>query len=196
MNKDNPTLEHKFRGAIIAVSILIPVAVAILFSVKLKDFGIQVEPLSFLPPIYASINGVTALLLIMGVIAIKNGNRKVHKRMMTTAIACSLVFLIMYVAYHMTADSTVFGDVNHDSLLDTTEKTNAGSMRLVYLFILLTHIALSIAIIPLVLFTYVRALAERFDKHKKLAKITFPLWLYVAVTGVVVYLLISPYYAN
>ncbi len=196
MNKDNPTLEHKFRGAIIAVSILIPVAVAILFSVKLKDFGIQVEPLSFLPPIYASINGVTALLLIMGVIAIKNGNRKVHKRMMTTAIACSLVFLIMYVAYHMTADSTVFGDVNHDGLLDTTEKTNAGSMRLVYLFILLTHIALSIAIIPLVLFTYVRALAERFDKHKKLAKITFPLWLYVAVTGVVVYLLISPYYAN
>ena len=196
MNKDNPTLEHKFRGAIIAVSILIPVAVAILFSVKLKDFGIQVEPLSFLPPIYASINGVTALLLIMGVIAIKNGNRKVHKRMMTTAIACSLVFLIMYVAYHMTADSTVFGDVNHDGLLDTSEKTNAGSMRLVYLFILLTHIALSIAIIPLVLFTYVRALAERFDKHKKLAKITFPLWLYVAVTGVVVYLLISPYYAN
>jgi putative membrane protein len=196
MNKDNPTLEHKFRGAIIAVSILIPVAVAILFSVKLKDFGIQVEPLSFLPPIYASINGVTALLLIMGVIAIKNGNRKVHKRMMTTAIACSLVFLIMYVAYHMTADSTVFGDVNHDGLLDTTEKTNAGSMRLVYLFILLTHIALSIAIIPLVLFTYVRALAQRFDKHKKLAKITFPLWLYVAVTGVVVYLLISPYYAN
>ena len=196
MNKENPTLEHKFRGAIIAVSILIPVAVAILFSVKLKDFGIQVEPLSFLPTIYASINGVTALLLIMGVIAIKNGNRKVHKRMMTTAIACSLVFLIMYVAYHMTADSTVFGDVNHDGLLDTTEKTNAGSMRLVYLFILLTHIALSIAIIPLVLFTYVRALAERFDKHKKLAKITFPLWLYVAVTGVVVYLLISPYYAN
>ena len=196
MNKENPTLEHKFRGAIIAVSILIPVAVAILFSVKLKDFGIQVEPLSFLPPIYASINGVTAFLLIMGVIAIKNGNRKVHKRMMTTAIACSLVFLIMYVAYHMTADSTVFGDVNHDGLLDTTEKTNAGSMRLVYLFILLTHIALSIAIIPLVLFTYVRALAERFDKHKKLAKITFPLWLYVAVTGVVVYLLISPYYAN
>ncbi len=196
MNKENPTLEHKFRGAIIAVSILIPVAVAILFSVKLKDFGIQVEPLSFLPPIYASINGVTALLLIMGVIAIKNGNRKVHKRMMTTAIACSLVFLIMYVAYHMTADSTVFGDVNHDGLLDTTEKTNAGSMRLIYLFILLTHIALSIAIIPLVLFTYVRALAERFDKHKKLAKITFPLWLYVAVTGVVVYLLISPYYAN
>ncbi|MCX6172380.1 MAG: DUF420 domain-containing protein [Flavobacterium sp.] len=196
MNKENPTLEHKFRGAIIAVSILIPVAVAILFSVKLKDFGIQVEPLSFLPPIYASINGVTALLLIMGVIAIKNGNRKVHKRMMTTAIACSLVFLIMYVAYHMTADSTVFGDVNHDGLLDTIEKTNAGSMRLVYLFILLTHIALSIAIIPLVLFTYVRALAERFDKHKKLAKITFPLWLYVAVTGVVVYLLISPYYAN
>jgi len=196
MNNDNPTLEKKFRGSIIAVSIVIPVAVAILFSVKLKDFGIEVEPLSFLPPIYASINGLTALLLIMGVMAIKNGNRKVHERFMTTAIACSVVFLVMYVAYHMTAESTVFGDINHDGLLDSTEKTNAGSMRLVYLFILLSHIALSIVIIPLVLFTYVRALAQRFDKHKKLAKITFPLWLYVAVTGVVVYLLISPYYAQ
>jgi len=196
MNNENPTLEKKFRGSIITVSILIPVAVAVLFSVKLKDFGIEVEPLSFLPPIYASINGLTALLLIMGVMAIKNGNKKVHERMMTTAIACSVIFLVMYVAYHMTADSTVFGDINHDGLLDATEKNNAGEMRLVYLFILLTHIALSIVIIPLVLFTYVRALAERFDKHKKLAKITFPLWLYVAVTGVVVYLLISPYYAQ
>lgn len=196
MNNENPTLEKKFRGSIIAVSILIPVAVAVLFSVKLKDFGIEVEPLSFLPPIYASINGLTALLLIMGVMAIKNGNKKVHERMMTTAIACSVIFLVMYVAYHMTADSTVFGDINHDGLLDATEKNNAGEMRLVYLFILLTHIALSIIIIPLVLFTYVRALAERFDKHKKLAKITFPLWLYVAVTGVAVYLLISPYYAQ
>jgi len=195
-NSNKKTLEQRFRLSIILVSILIPTAVAILFTVKLKDFGIEVEPLSFLPPIYASINGLTALLLLMGVMAIKNGNRKVHERFMTTAIACSVVFLVMYVAYHMTADSTVYGDIDGNKILDATEKANAGSIRYVYLFILLSHIALSIVIIPLVLITYVRALAARFDKHRKIAKITFPLWLYVAVTGVVVYLMISPYYAN
>ncbi|WP_396158418.1 DUF420 domain-containing protein [Flavobacterium sp.] len=197
MNKEtNQTLEQRYKFSIILVSILIPVVVGILFSVKLKDFGIEVEPLSFLPPIYASINGFTALLLIMGVLAIKNGNRKVHERFMTTAIACSVAFLVMYVAYHMTADSTVYGDIDGNKILDETEKVNAGSLRLVYIFILLSHIILSITIIPLVLITYVRALAARFDRHKKIAKITFPLWLYVAVTGVVVYLMISPYYAN
>lgn len=195
-NSDNQTLEQRFKFPIILVSILIPVVVAVLFSVKLKDFGIEVEPLTFLPPIYASINGLTALLLVMGVIAIKNGNQKVHERLMTTAIACSVIFLVMYVAYHMTADSTVYGDIDGNRILDATEKANAGPMRLAYLFILLSHIALSIAIIPLVLITYVRALAARFDRHRKIAKITFPLWLYVAVTGVVVYLMISPYYAN
>jgi len=197
MNKsNNKTLEQRLKFPIILVSILIPIVVAILFTVKLKDFGIEVEPLTFLPPIYASINGLTALLLVMGVLAIKNGNKNVHERFMTTAIACSVVFLVMYVAYHLTADSTVYGDVDGNKILDATEKLNAGSTRYVYLFILLSHIALSIVIIPLVLITYVRALAARFDKHKKIAKITFPLWLYVAVTGVVVYLMISPYYAN
>lgn len=196
MNKqEDKTLEKKFKASIIAVSIIIPVAVAILFSVKLKDFGIEVEPLSFLPPIYATINGLTALFLVMGVIAIKNGNRKVHERFMTAAIACSVAFLVMYVAYHMTAVSTVFGDSNSNGLLDETEKAAAGSMRYLYLFILLSHILLSIIIIPMVLFTYVRALSAQFDRHKKLAKITFPIWLYVAITGVVVYLMISPYYA-
>ena len=195
-NSNKKTLEQRFRLSIILVSIVIPIAVAILFTVKLKDFGIEVEPLSFLPPIYASINGLTALLLVMGVMAIKNGNKKVHERFMTMAIACSVVFLVMYVAYHMTADSTVYGDIDGNKILDATEKANAGSIRHLYLFILLSHIALSIVIIPLVLITYVRALAARFDKHRKIAKITFPLWLYVAVTGVVVYLMISPYYAN
>lgn len=176
------TIEKKFRTPIIIVSILIPIVVAILFSVKLKDFGINVEPLSFLPPIYASINGITAILLILAVRAIKNGNRSLHEKLMTTAIACSVIFLVMYVAYHMTSESTKFG--------------GEGIIRYVYFFILLTHIALSVIIIPLVLFTYVRALSKQFDRHKKLARITFPLWLYVAVTGVVVYLMISPYYVK
>lgn len=176
------TIEKKFRTPIIIVSILIPIVVAILFSVKLKDFGINVEPLSFLPPIYASINGITAILLILAVRAIKNGNSSLHEKLMTSAIACSVIFLVMYVAYHMTSESTKFG--------------GEGIIRYVYFFILLTHIALSVIIIPLVLFTYVRALSQQFDRHKKLARITFPLWLYVAVTGVVVYLMISPYYVK
>jgi len=175
-------LEKKFSKFIVIVSILIPVVVALLFSVKLKDFGINVPPLSFLPPIYATINGITAIVLVAGVWAIKNGNRKLHQRLMTTAIALSVAFLVMYVAYHMTSETTSFG--------------GKGMIKLIYFFILISHILLSIAVIPLVLITYVRALASKFDKHKKIAKITFPIWLYVAVTGVVVYLMISPYYVN
>ena len=179
---DNNLIEQKFSKFIIVVSILIPVVVAILFSVKLKDFGIQVEPFSFLPPIYATTNGITAIVLLVAVNAIKNGNRKLHEKLMTTAIALSVLFLVMYVAYHMTADSTKFG--------------GEGEIRYVYYFLLISHILLSIAVIPLVLITYVRALAERFDRHKKIAKITFPIWLYVAVTGVIVYLMIAPYYVH
>jgi putative membrane protein len=161
---------------------LIPVAVAVLFSIKLKDFGINVEPLSFLPPIYAGINAITAVLLVWAVAAIKKGDRKKHEKLMTAAIACSVVFLVMYVAYHLTSESTKYG--------------GEGLLRIVYFFILISHITLSVAIIPLVLFSYVRALSEQFDRHRKLAKITYPLWLYVAVTGVIVYLMISPYYAQ
>lgn len=181
MSTQNPT-EKRYRNWIIILSVVIPVAVAVLFTIKLKDFGLDVEPLTFLPPIYAGINGLTALVLILAVRAIKNGNRATHERLMKTAIGLSVLFLLMYVAYHMTSDSTSYG--------------GEGFIRYVYFFILITHIALSIIIIPLVLFTYVRALAERFDKHKKLARITYPIWLYVAITGVIVYLMISPYYVH
>lgn len=180
--KDISNVDKKYNTLIVFVSVLIPIVVAILFTVKLKDFGFEVEPLSFLPPIYATINGITAVVLVAAVLAIKKGNRKVHERLMTFAIALSLAFLVMYVAYHMTSDSTKFG--------------GEGWIKFVYFFILISHILLSIAVIPLVLFTYVRALAAKFDQHKKLAKITFPIWLYVAVTGVVVYLMIAPYYTH
>lgn len=196
MSSQDNGLEKRFKGSIVFVSILIPIVVAILFSIKLKDFGIEIEPLSFLPPIYAGINALTAILLVIGVIAIKNGNREKHQKLMTAAIACSVMFLVMYVAYHLSADSTKYGDTNHDGIVSEAELAETGIMRLIYFVILITHILLSIIIIPLVLFTYVRALAERFDRHKKLAKITFPIWLYVAITGVIVYIMISPYYAN
>ncbi|WP_445717019.1 DUF420 domain-containing protein [Flavobacterium sp.] len=174
--------ETKYNKLIVVLSVAIPVVVALLFGVNLKKLGFDVQPLSFLPPIYAAINGLTAILLVAAVIAIKNKNRKLHENLMKSAIACSVAFLGMYVAYHMTSDSTKFG--------------GEGAIKYLYYFILITHILLSIIIIPLVLTTYVKAWSEQFDKHKKIAKITFPIWLYVAVTGVVVYLMISPYYAN
>lgn len=171
-------IEKKYKVWIIILSIAIPLVVAILFGVKIPN----ATPLTFLPPIYATINGLTAVLLIAAVIAIKNKKVKLHENLMKTCIALSVAFLGMYVAYHMTSESTSFG--------------GEGIIRYIYFFILITHIVLSIVIIPLVLITYVKALAKRFDKHKKIAKITFPIWLYVAVTGVIVYLMISPYYAS
>jgi putative membrane protein len=147
-----------------------------MFSVKL-----DIELPIFLPPVYATINAITSVLLIIAVWAIKNKKRLLHERLMKTAILCSVVFLMMYLAYHMTSDSTKFG--------------GEGVIKYFYLFILLTHILLSIVVIPFVLLTYVKAITNDFEKHKKIAKITFPLWLYVAVSGVVVYVLILPYYS-
>lgn len=170
------TVEQRYNKWIIVLSVAIPAVVAILFGVKIPD----ATPLYFLPPVYATINALTAFLLVSAVVAIKNGNRKLHEILMKVCIGLSVVFLVLYVVYHMTTPSTSFG--------------GEGVMRYVYFFILISHILLSIAVIPLVLFTYVRALAQRFDRHKRLARITFPIWLYVAVTGVIVYLMIAPYY--
>jgi putative membrane protein len=175
---ESNNIETKYNKLIIALSIIIPVAVALLFGINLRKMGFDVEPLSFLPPIYATINGFTAIILIVAVVAIKNGKTTLHERLMKLAILCSVLFLVMYVAYHMTSDPTKY----------------EGDLGFIYYPILISHIVLSVIIIPLVLITYVRALAQRFDRHKKIAKITFPIWLYVAVTGVIVYLMISPYY--
>jgi putative membrane protein len=180
--QDSNSIEKKYNFWIVFLSILIPVAVAILLSVRLKDFGFIPTPMHFLPPIYATINGLTAIILIIAVIAIKNGNRKLHENLMKTAIAFSVAFLLLYIAYHLTTDATKYG--------------GKGVSRIIYFILLISHISLSIVTIPLVLVSYVRALAKKFDKHKKLTRYTFPIWLYVAVTGVIVYLMISPYYAT
>lgn len=172
--------EKKYNKWIVILSIVIPLAVAALFGVNLRKLGFEVEPLRFLPPIYATVNGLTAFVLIIAVWAIKSKNRVLHERLMKFAILLSVLFLLMYIAYHMTSDSTKFG--------------GEGTIRYVYYFILITHIVLSIVVIPFVLITYVRAITNNFERHKKIARITFPLWLYVAITGVVVYLMISPYY--
>ena len=192
MSEFSAKKEKRYRLWIIVLSIVIPLAVAGLFTIRIPN----APRLGFLPPIYATINGLTAILLVLAVVQIKKGNRQLHEQLMKTCIGLSVLFLLMYVAYHATADATKFGDTNHDGLVSDIEKAAVGSMQYVYFFILLTHILLSIAVIPFVLITYVRALSERFDRHKKIAKITFPLWLYVAITGVIVYLMISPYYVS
>ena len=168
--------EKKYNKWIVTLSIVIPLVVASLFGVKIPN----AEPLSFLPPIYATINGITAIVLLLAFWAIKNKKAVLHERLMKTAILFSVVFLIMYVAYHMTSDSTKFG--------------GEGAIKYAYYLVLITHIILSIVVIPFVLITYVRGITKNFERHKKIARITFPLWLYVAISGVVVYLMISPYY--
>ncbi len=170
--------EKKFNRLITVVAIVVPLVVAALFRVRIPNM----EPLGFLPPIYASINGLTAVFLIIAVWAIKNGKQKLHQNLMVSCIAFSLVFLIMYIAYHMSSDPTPFG--------------GEGAVKYIYYFILVSHIILSVVIIPLVLKTYARAYLKKFESHRKLAKITFPIWLYVAISGVVVYLMISPYYVH
>ena len=171
---ENPDNKHSFW--IKVISILIPVVVAILFTVKIPNS----QPLDFLPPIYAGINALTAILLVFALLAIKKGKRKIHEILMKVCIGLSLIFLVMYIAYHMTTDPTPYGGV--------------GNIKYLYFFILISHILLSIALIPLVLISYSRAIQKQFDPHKKIAKVAFPIWLYVAVTGVLVYIMISPYY--
>jgi putative membrane protein len=166
-----------FHRLIVVVSVVVPLVVAALFRVKIPGYDF-----TFLPPIYASINGLTAVVLVTAFVAIRRGRRKLHERLMKTAMTLSAVFLAMYVVYHMTSDSTTFGGV--------------GAVRYVYFFILVTHILLSVGVIPLVLFTYLRAWRGDFRRHRALAKFTLPVWLYVAITGVIVYIMISPYYAS
>jgi putative membrane protein len=170
---NNNLPSSKYRKLVVAVSIIIPIAVAALFGIKVE--GVD---LSFLPPFYATLNGITAVLLVLALVFIKKGNMKLHQRTIQACLGISLLFLLCYVAYHMTSDSTAY----------------EGSYKAIYYFILISHILLSVAVIPVVLFTYLFALEGNYVKHKKYTRFAFPIWLYVAVTGVVVYWMISPYY--
>ena len=188
-----------YNTLIWVISVVVPLVVALLLFAKwdydklILDLRIPnyepivimenlpiAKPLTFLPPIYATINGLTALILVVAVYYIKKGKRKIHENLIKVCIALSLSFLVMYIAYHLTSDPTSFG--------------GSGAIAYLYFFILITHILLSIVVIPLVLISYLKASQSDFAAHRKIAKITFPIWLYVAVTGVIVYLMISPYY--
>ncbi len=171
--------EKQLKPFIITAAIAIPVLVTILAIIPKMDVLGGLNPY-LLPMFNAIVNGTTFLVLIAAFLAIKNKNVVLHKRLMTAAIALSLVFLLSYVLFHASTEPTKFGGV--------------GFMRSVYFFMLLTHILFAIVIVPLVLVSYVRAIAEKFDKHRRIARITLPIWLYVTLTGVFVYLMIAPYY--
>ena len=176
--------EKLYHRLIIVTSIVIPIVVAILFRVRIPN----VEPLDQLPPIYAGINALAAIFLVIALAAIKQGKRKLHEKLMKVNILFSLAFLVMYIAYHMTSDPTPYGIVDGVFVASQMSKT-------IYLLILISHIILSIVLIPLVLLAYSKTVLADFIAHKKIARIAFPIWLYVTVTGVIVYLMIAPYYS-
>ncbi|MEO9257535.1 MAG: DUF420 domain-containing protein [Crocinitomicaceae bacterium] len=192
MEKISESKLKSVKRWIVILSVVIPITVAALFGIKIEGYNT-----SFLPPIYATINGITAVLLIIAVwaIAVKK-DRELHRKLMRTAIACSILFLIGYITYHITSSATIYGDINHDGKRSVEEIAAVKGTFLIYVLLLISHIILSIAVIPLVLFTYLQAYLGKFDRHKKIARYTFPIWLFVAISGVVVYLMISPYYAN
>lgn len=184
--------DKKARVFIFTVSIIVFVAVVILSKVKLDvDLPFNVHVFA---TVNALINSLVALLLIAGLVAVKQKKYAVHKKIMLAAIVLSVLFLISYIAHHLLAGETRFGDINHDAVLSDDEKIQAGGLRTFYYFILLTHIPLAAVTLPFILFTAYRGLTGEYDKHKKLTRITWPVWFYVATTGVIVYMMINPYY--
>jgi len=165
--------------------------------VLLSNFKLDVD-LSFDVHLFAKanafINSIIAVLLLAGLIAVKVRNYILHKSLMLTALALSILFLVSYIAHHLLAGETKFGDINHDGIVDAAELAAVGNARTLYFIILFSHIFLAAVILPFILFTAYRALIAEYPMHKKLARYTWPLWFYVAVTGPIIYYMISPYY--
>lgn len=178
----NPVLKKNDKQArllILTVSFVVFIAVAILSKVQLKiDIGFDVHIFAL---INAIINSAVSLLLVVGLAAAKQKNFLLHKRVMLSAIVLSVVFLVSYIAHHLLSGDTKFG--------------GEGGIRYFYFIILITHIFLAAVILPFILFTAYRSLTGEYEKHKKIARYTWPLWFYVSVTGVLVYIMISPYYS-
>lgn len=186
--------KHDRRAAVLIwiVSVIVFLAVALLSRVKLAI------NLSFDPHLFASlnaiINSIVAALLLLALAAVKKKKYLLHKRLMTAAIILSVIFLLSYICHHLLSGETRYGDLDHNGIVTEAEKKIAGPLRMVYYILLGTHIPLAGIILPFILFTAYRALTGEYARHKKLARITWPVWLYVAITGVIVYLMISPYY--
>ena len=165
--------------------------------VLLGKIHLNIEPgfdVHIFAKINAFINITIALMLIIALMAVKRKMYLFHKKLMLAALVLSVIFLVSYIMHHLLAGEAKFGDINHDGLLSDIEESQVGMIRVFYLGILFTHIFLAAIILPFILFTAYRALIAEYPLHKKLARYTWPLWLYVAVTGPVIYWLISPYY--
>ena len=184
--------DSRAKVLIWTVSVIVFVAVVILSKVKLVlDLPFNVHVFA---TINAVINSLVAILLVAGLVTAKSKNYAVHKKIMLSAIILSVLFLISYICHHLLAGETKYGDLDHDGILTINETAMAGGTRIFYYILLLTHIPLAAIILPFILFTAYRALTGEYDKHRKLVRITWPVWFFVAVSGVVVYLMISPYY--
>jgi putative membrane protein len=184
--------DSKAKTIIWIVSVVVFAAVAFLAKFKLNiSMGFNVHVFAMFN---ALINSMVAVLLIAGLVTVKQKNYALHKKIMLTAIVLSVLFLVSYICHHLLAGDTKFGDSNHDGILSAEEKLAAGKLRIIYYIILITHIPLAAIILPFILFTAYRALIGEYEQHKKLTRITWPVWFYVAITGVTVYLMISPYY--
>ena len=184
--------DRKARILIFSFSIIVFTAIMLLGRVKLNlapGFDVHV-----FAQLNAVINSCVSLLLVFGLITVKQKKYLLHKRVMMTAILLSVLFLVSYVCHHLFAGETRFGDIDHDGLITEAEKVAVGTSRIIYYILLGTHIPLAGIILPFILFTAYRSLIGEFQKHKKLARITWPVWLYVAISGVIVYWMISPYY--
>lgn len=184
--------DNKAKWLILVVSFVVFAAVVLLSRIKLDvDLGFDVHVFAKLN---AFVNSIVSLLLLAGLMVVRQGKYEQHKKIMLAALVLSVIFLISYICHHLFAGETYFGDIDHDGVVTEAEKALVGGKRTFYYIILATHIPLAAIILPFVLFTAYRALIGEWPKHTKLARITWPIWLYVSVTGVLVYLLISPYY--
>lgn len=190
MQEQNLQLAKKLKIGAWIVTAIVTIFVCIMHKIQL-DLGID---FTFLPPLYSALNALAALVLIMAFYQIKQKNIVAHQRLMNVAVILSGLFLLGYVIYHLTNPDTIFGDSNHDGVLDDLERAEVASVRTFYLIILISHIVLAAVILPFILFTYIRAYTNQIAKHKKMARWVFPLWLYVAVTGPLLYWMIRPYY--
>jgi len=174
-------------------SVVVFLAVSVLTKIKLNvDLGFDVH---LFAAFNAFVNATIAVLLVAALVAVKNGKYLLHKQIMMAALVLSILFLVSYIAHHLLAGEAKFGDADHDGIVTDAEKAAVGGVRTIYFIILITHIILAAVILPFILFTAYRALTAEFPLHKKLAKITWPLWFYVAVTGPIVYWMIKPFYS-
>jgi putative membrane protein len=191
----DPVLHKNEKNAKIliwSVSVIVFLGIAGLSGIHL-DYQLSFDSHLF-AAFNAIANSLVAILMVAGLISVKRKNYMLHKKIMLAAIFISVLFLVSYVCHHLLSGESKFGDLNHDGILSAEEKAQAGPLRYLYYFILLTHIPLAGIFLPFILFTAYRALSGDYQKHKKIARITWPIWLYVAITGVAIYLLISPYY--